>query len=74
MLVDTIICHCLPYTELHFLVKWLDTEQDGDIMFDVMAAKKIISNEDILDLEEGSTVKAPFQGQMYDVRILAKGM
>ena len=58
-------------------MKWLDGDggsSASEIMFDVIPAKKIVSDEVVLDLSEGSRAEAPFEGKLYSVKILAKGM
>ena len=61
------------FTDLHFLIKWID-EPDA---IDIVPAKKIAMEEDDPDdLEEGSIALFHFDGdgKSYQALIVAKGM
>lgn len=59
----------LLYTDLYFLVLWLGEE---DAMYDV---RDLVLPEGVatLEISEGDLCKAPFQGKLFDVEVIAKG-
>jgi len=70
--IVSLYMYCVYYIGIHFLIKWLDDEDD--IRFDVLPAESIRTNNGgASDLEEGMKAEAEHEGRYYDIKILTKG-
>lgn len=57
------------------MVNWAGKYEDSDDMYDTISSKNIVMPEanDVLHLEVGTVCQATFQGQHYDVKVIARG-
>ena len=63
-----------PCLETFYLVQWLDKNEHGDVLYDVLPSKCIDSAQsDVLSLDVGSICKAMYQGKSYVATILQRG-
>ena len=61
--------------DLWFLVKWLERDEDGEELVDILPAKKVVA-ENVDSLEIGSVHDCSFggEGKLYQGKLLAKGI
>ena len=65
--------YTLP-TDKHFLINWLD-EEDDDI-YDVVPSKAVVPPEgtNVLDLDSGAICRVAFSGLFYRAKVIESGM
>lgn len=65
----------LYFADLWFMVNWLERDEDGEELVDILPAKKVIA-ENVDSLEIGSVQDCSFgvDGKLYKGELLAKGM
>ena len=67
--------HMYKLEDLWFLVKWLERDEDGEELVDILPAKKLVA-ENVDSLEMGSVHDCSFggDGKLYQGKLLAKSM
>ena len=71
-LLCTELClYLLFYTDLWFVVKWLEDEDD---VCDSLPAKDVVDNVPVYNTEVGRKCKAHYLRKLYPIEVLAKGV